>query len=303
MEKWSTIALARFACLYAGAIWGIFWIPVRAINDAGIHGLWSSTIWFAVPTILLLPVTILRFKSIKIAGISLQITAILSGVALLCYTLAFLYTDVVRAMLLFYLTPVWSTLLAAIILHESITWQRSLAIILAIMRILIIFGLGQNFPIPKNVGDWLGILSGIIWAIATIRIRKHEGHSAVDMTIGFFFWSFIASLILCSFLDSNQFPSIEKIFGVLPWLFAFMAIFVIPGAFASLWGPKYVSPGLVGLLMMTEIIFGSITAALFANEPFGIRESLGIILIISASVLEPLSEIIRNRSVKNSSAD
>ena len=146
MEKWSTIALARFACLYAGAIWGIFWIPVRAINDAGIHGLWSSTIWFAVPTILLLPVTILRFKSIKIAGISLQITAILSGVALLCYTLAFLYTDVVRAMLLFYLTPVWSTLLAAIILHETITWQRILAIILAIMGMLIIFGLGQNFP-------------------------------------------------------------------------------------------------------------------------------------------------------------
>ena len=198
---------------------------MRAINDAGIHGLWSSTIWFAVPTILLLPVTILRFKSIKIAGVSLQITAILSGVALLCYTLAFLYTDVVRAMLLFYLTPVWSTLLAAIILHETITWQRILAIILAIMGMLIIFGLGQNFPIPKNVGDWLGILSGIIWAIATIRIRKHEGHSAVDMTIGFFFWSLIASLILCSFLDANQFPSIENIFSILPWLFAFLAIF------------------------------------------------------------------------------
>ena len=228
MNKWSTIALARFACLYAGAIWGIFWIPVRAINDAGIHGLWSSAIWFAAPTILLLPVTILRFKSIKNGGISLQITAILSGVALLCYTLAFLYTDVVRAMLLFYLTPVWSTLLAAIILNETITWQRILAIILALMGMLIIFGLGRNFPIPKNVGDWLGILSGIIWAIATIRIRKHEGHSAVDMTIGFFFWSMIASLILCYFLASNQLPSIEKIIGVLPWLFTFMAVFVIP---------------------------------------------------------------------------
>ena len=55
--------------------------------------------------------------------------------------------------------------------------------------------------------------------------------------------------------------------------------------------------------MMTEIIFGSITAALFANEPFGIRESLGIILIISASVLEPLSEIIKLRFFKNTSVD
>ncbi len=295
MEKWSTIALARFACLYAGAIWGIFWIPLRAINEAGIHVLWSSAIWFAVPTVLLLPVAILRFKSIKAGGISLQITAILSGFALFCYTLAFLYTDIVRAMLLYYLTPVWSTLLAAAILRETITWQRIVAIILAITGMLIIFGLGLNFPIPRNIGDWLGILSGFVWALAIVRIRKNQKHSAVDMTVGFFFWSMITSLVLCFLLVSEQFPSTDKVFSIFPWLIPLMAIAVIPGAFAALWGPKYVSPGLAGLLMMTEIIFGSITAALFANEPFGAREIFGIILISSASLFEPLNDMIKIR--------
>ena len=294
MGKWSTIALARFACLYAGAIWGIFWIPVRAINEAGIHGLWSSAIWFAVPTAILLPIAIFRFNAIKAEGLSLQITAILSGVALFCYTLAFLYTDVVRAMLLYYLTPVWSTLLAAAILRETITWQRIVAIILAIIGMLVIFGLGLNFPVPRNIGDWLGILSGFVWAIAIVRIRKHQKHSAIDMTIGFFFWSMITSLILCFLLVSNQLPTIEKAFSVLPWLIPFMVIAVIPGAFASLWGPKYVSPGLAGLLMMTEIIFGSITAALFASEPFGAREIFGIFLISSASLFEPLYDMIKS---------
>ena len=294
MEKWSTIALARFACLYAGAIWGIFWIPLRAINEAGIHGLWSSAIWFAIPTCLLLPVAITRFKSIKMGGFGLQSTALLSGVALLCYTLAFLYTDVVRAMLLYYLTPVWSTLLAAMVLKENITWQRIVAIILAIIGMLVIFGLGLNFPIPRNIGDWLGILSGFVWAIAIVRIRKNEKHSAIDVTIGFFFWSLIASLILCFLLVSTQLPPIEKAFSVLPWLVPFIAIAVIPGAFASLWGPKYLSPGLAGLLMMTEIIFGSITAALFADEPFGTREILGIILISAASLFEPVYDIIKS---------
>jgi drug/metabolite transporter (DMT)-like permease len=239
---------------------------------------------------------ILRFKSIKAGGLSLQITAFLSGVALLCYTLAFLYTDVVRAMLLYYLTPVWSTLLAAAILRESITWQRIVAIILAIIGMLVIFGLGLNFPVPRNIGDWLGILSGFVWAIAIVRIRKYEIHSAVDMTIGFFFWSMITSFVLCFFLVSDQIPSIEKTFSVLPWLIPFIAIAVIPGAFASLWGPKYVSPGLAGLLMMTEIIFGSITAALFANEPFGGREIFGIILISSASLFEPVYDMIKSRT-------
>ena len=30
---------------------------------------------------------------------------------------------------------------------------------------------------------------------------------------------------------------------------------------------------------MTEIIFGTITAAIFANEPFGLREIAGVFLI------------------------
>ena len=46
--------------------------------------------------------------------------------------------------------------------------------------------------------------------------------------------------------------------------------------------------------MMTEIIFGSITAALFADEPFGTREILGIILISAASLFEPVYDIIKS---------
>jgi len=296
MMKWSTESWARFACLYAGAIWGIFWIPVRAINDAGIHGMWSSAIWFAVPTFLLLPLAIYRWRCIKAGGFDLQVTTLLSGIALLFYTLAFLYTDVVRAMLLYYLTPVWSTLLAAVILGEIITWQRVIAIILAATGMLVIFGLGLNFPVPKNLGDWMGVFSGIVWAIAIVRIRKNEHLSGIDMTIGFFFWSTVTALIACLILVSNKSPSPAQMYSVLPWLIPFMALVVIPGAFASLWGPKFLSPGLAGLLMMTEIIFGSITAALFANEAFGTREIIGIVLISSASLVEPLYDIIQKKT-------
>jgi len=258
--------------------------------------MWSSAIWFAVPTFLLLPLAIYRWRCIKAGGFDLQVTTLLSGIALLFYTLAFLYTDVVRAMLLYYLTPVWSTLLAAVILGEIITWQRVIAIILAATGMLVIFGLGLNFPVPKNLGDWMGVFSGIVWAIAIVRIRKNEHLSGIDMTIGFFFWSTVTALIACLILVSNKSPSPAQMYSVLPWLIPFMALVVIPGAFASLWGPKFLSPGLAGLLMMTEIIFGSITAALFANEAFGTREIIGIVLISSASLVEPLYDIIQKKT-------
>ncbi len=301
MAIYPTQALAKLACLYAGAIWGIFWIPLRAINEAGIDGLWSAAIWFTVPAVTLLPIALYRWRSIKSGGLQLQITTLLSGVALLFYTLAFFYTDVIRAMLLFYLTPIWSTLLATVVLGENISVQRIIAICFAVLGMLIIFGLGMNFPVPRNLGDWMGVSSGIIWATAVVRIRKYQNNSAIDMTFGFFFWSALVGVTVCYALASDEAPSLAHMQPTLMWLVPFMALVVIPGAFASLWGPKFLSPGLASLLMMTEIVFGSITAALFANEPFGTREIVGVFLISAASVIEPLHDAIKRNAQKNRS--
>ena len=279
---------AKLACLYAGAVWGLFWIPLRALEEAGINGLWITVVYFLIPTICLIPVVILRWQHVKEGGVSLQLTTMLSGGALLLCSTSIVYTDVVRAILLFYLTPIWATILARIFLGDLITPSRVIAMVLAILGMLTIFGLGARFPIPQNIGDWLGIGSGFLWAVAMVRIRKSESHSAIELTAGFFQWSLIFSSGAAFLLATSQMPDIEQILPALPLLLIFMALLVLPGTYASLWGPKYLSPGIVGLLFMTEIIVGAISVALLAGEPFGIRELIGVLLIAGASMLEPL---------------
>ena len=279
---------AKLACLYAGAVWGLFWIPLRALEEAGINGLWITVVYFLIPTICLIPVVILRWQHVKEGGISLQLTTMLSGGALLLYSTSIVYTDVVRAILLFYLTPIWATILARIFLGDLITPSRVIAMVLAILGMLTIFGLGARFPIPQNIGDWLGIGSGFLWAVAMVRIRKSESHSAIELTAGFFQWSLIFSSGAAFLLATSQMPDIEQILPALPLLLIFTALLVLPGTYASLLGPKYLSPGIVGLLFMTEIIVGAISVALLAGEPFGIRELIGVLLIAGASMLEPL---------------
>ena len=279
---------AKLACLYAGAVWGLFWIPLRALEDAGINGLWITVVYFLIPTICLIPIVLSRWQHVKQGGISLQLTTMLSGGALLLYSTSIVYTDVVRAMLLFYLTPIWATILARIFLGDLITPSRILAMLLAILGMLTIFGLGARFPIPQNIGDWLGIGSGFLWAVAMVRIRMSESHSAIELTAGFFQWSLIFSAGAAFLLAPSQIPKIEQVLPALPLLLIFMALLVLPGTYASLWGPKYLSPGVVGLLFMTEIIVGAISVALLAGEPFGIRELMGVLLIAGASMLEPL---------------
>ncbi len=284
---------AKLACLYAGAVWGLFWIPLRALENAGLHGLWITVVYFLVPTVCLVPVTLWRWKQVKNGGRSLQITAMISGGALLLYSTSIVYTEVVRAMLLFYLTPIWATILARIYLGDAITLTRIIAMALAIFGMLTIFGLGARFPLPQNIGDWMGIGSGILWAIAMVRIRLIEDHSATDMTIGFFQWSLILSLAAALLLAPLDMPNIAQTLPAMPLLLVFMVLLVLPGTYASLWGPKFLSPGVVGLLFMTEIIVGAISVALLAGEPFGIRELTGIILIAGASMLEPLLALWR----------
>ena len=279
---------AKLACLYAGAVWGLFWIPLRALEDAGINGLWITVVYFLIPTICLIPIVLSRWQHVKQGGISLQLTTMLSGGALLLYSTSIVYTDVVRAMLLFYLTPIWATILARIFLGDLITPSRVIAMLMAILGMLTIFGLGARFPIPQNIGDWLGIGSGFLWAVAMVRIRMSESHSAIELTAGFFQWSLVFSASAAFLLAPSQIPEIKQVLPALPLLLVFMALLVLPGTHASLWGPKYLSPGIVGLLFMTEIIVGAISVALLAGEPFGIRELMGVLLIAGASMLEPL---------------
>ena len=284
---------AKLACLYAGAVWGLFWIPLRALENAGLHGLWVAVVYFLVPTLCLVPIGIWRWKHFRAGGIQLQITAMLSGLALLLYTMSIVYTDVVRAILLFYLTPIWGTILARIFLEDAITPQRIFAMAVAVVGALTIFGLGLQFPVPQNLGDWMGVGAGFLWAIASLRINIYKDYSAIEMTLGFFFWSLIFSIIAALIFSPSYVPSVSQTLPALPLLLIFIFLLILPGTYASLWGPKFLSPGVVGLLFMTEIVVGSISVALLSAEPFGVREVIGILLITCASLIEPISSLIR----------
>ena len=62
--------------------------------------------------------------------------------------------------------------------------------------------------------------------------------------------------------------------------------FVLPMIWLTIWPATLLSPARVGLLLMTEVVVGLASAAVFSGEPFGWRESLGAALIVGAAVLE-----------------
>jgi len=287
-------ARASLACAYSGVAWGLFWIPLRGMDSAGVTDAWATVLFYGMPLVIFSPWIFKNWRRIARCGWSLHFIGIATGVSLAFYSNAFLYTEVVRGLVLYYTTPVWSLLLARIVLGETITTARILAIMFGLAGMLVMFGVDVGFPWPKNIGDWMALIGAMGWAVAAVLLRKDDGSRSMEICSVYFFYGVIAAILLAisPMAGDIEVPDWSVIVDVLPWTIP-IAIIVIPGAYAAFWGAPHLNPGVVGLLFMTELSVGGITAAIWANEPLGTRELTGIALISIAGLIEFIYAPIR----------
>ena len=65
LDRYSTQTWAKLASLYAGLVFGLYWIPLRALEQAGLTDVLPAMVFNAVPMILILPLIIWRWRSLK----------------------------------------------------------------------------------------------------------------------------------------------------------------------------------------------------------------------------------------------
>ena len=286
---------AKLAAIYSGLVFGVYWIPLRAMESAGFSGLWSVLVFNLVSLVLVLPLIGYRWRQLIPGRLRLHFGALTAGCAFVLYAGAFLYTEVVRVIVLFYLLPIWGFLLARVVSGDKISAVRWVSMLLGLGGMAAICGFENGLPLPSNIGDWMALAGGMLWAVASM-IMLLDQDDAVNYTIGFVFWSTIVSALAAlistryGFLPEAQWSGIG---GVLVWLIPFAVIVIVPAAFATIFGPSQLNPGVVGLLFMTEISVGTITAAILAGEPFGPQEITGVLLITLAGVAEPIYQQVR----------
>ena len=297
LSRFSSQTLAKFASLYAGLAYGLYWIPLRALEQAGLHDVLPALMFNLVPMLLILPLIAWRWRHIARAPLHFHATGVVVGLSLVGYTNAFLYTDVVRVLILFYLTPIWGFILARLFLGDLITPIRWVSILLGIGGMLTIFDVDAGLPLPENIGDWIALAAGVFWAIASLMMLMGK-QSPIDYALWFFLWNGIAAIgVSAAFFagDFDALPAPEIFIGVLPWLIPLALVLLIPAGFAVIYGPTQLNPGIAGILFMVEIGVGTITASILTDEPFGWRELTGVLMITAAALIEPLRDLLRHR--------
>ncbi len=257
----------------------------------------------AFPLTFVCPLLIYRWRAFVPGRLRFHIGGLLAGLAFVLYANSFMYTEVIRSILLFYLMPIWGFLLARFVADEVITPVRWLSMALGLGGLLIIFGVDVGLPFPRNIGDWMALGSGLVWAVASLMMLT-DNEDAINYGLAFFLWGTLGAALMAYVASIHGLaptPNLSMVAPVLPWLIPLAILVVIPAGFAAVYGPTQLNPGVAGLLFMTEISVATVTAALFAGEPFGIRELLGIILISLAGLAEPLFDFIhsKNKEIKN----
>ncbi|MDA0220020.1 MAG: DMT family transporter [Proteobacteria bacterium] len=285
-QFWPTLAL-----LAAAAAWGLFWIPLRAFEEAGLAAGWATVAQFVVPAAVLAPIALWRRSRGLPSGIARFSSAFCLGLSFALYADSLLLTEVARTLILFYVTPAWSTILEIVFMGRRLTAVRALAVTLGLAGLYVILGGHGGLPLPRNGGDWMALASGILWAIGTLRVRQTgEQASNFENVFGFFFYGAIAALLLTllPLPGLGELPSTARFVAFLPWLLLVAVGFLIPVMFGLLWGSRQVDPGRVGILLQMEAVCGILSAAWLTSEPFGWVEAGGTVLVISAALVEVL---------------
>lgn len=268
----------------ASIFWGLWWWPLRQVQDSGLDPL-SANLWLYLAASLgCAPLIWRRRRAVVEAWPALPLAAVLFGATILTWNLALMQGAVVRVTLLFYLAPIWGTLLGWFFLGEGIGPRRLIALPMGLLGAVVLLG-GGGLPLPSGAGDWLGLGSGLLFALAATVARRARVDGVAYTGLAFVASAAMAVALLPLLGRPLAVPSapglgLVAVVGLL-WM--------VPTTFGLLWGSTKIDPGRLGLLMLLEVLAAAVSAAILTDEPFGVPEIVGCALILGAGLLETFS--------------
>lgn len=279
------------AVAIGAGLWGLFWIPLRYFDDAGIRGLWAVALVMAIAS---LPACIVCIRQSEIQSMQRR-DAWLIGCALgfstVLYFLGMIYSDVIRVIFLFYMLPVWTLLSARVIYGEPITPPRIAMVVVTLTGLWLLLGGGTSLPWPKNIGDWCAIGAGACWGISLSALRGVKElppfASTCTTVLSAMLLATLAA-IATSFLNLDMPVAQTTHLLSEDWLKVSLAAILFgvaalyPAVLGQVWGARRIPAPTAALLTMTEIIVATASAMFLIGSELTAIAWLGGILIVLA---------------------
>ena len=253
--------------------------------------LWQILFWrsvfFCFVIIIFLSITYKKdfFKSLTKSGIPGLIGGLILGCGFFSYVFAMYNTTVANANFIIQTQTLFLAIFGYLVLKETISKITLASIILAVSGITLM--LGDSLASGQMLGNLVAFIMPISFAVLIIIIRKYPNVDMIPLQLVAGIVAMIIGYIVAGRID----VSLHDIFlGFLAGFFqvGFGFIFITIGA-------RTTPSAVVGIIMMSEAIFGPIWAWIFINEQPPFIVLIGGSIVLFAVLLQFLNNFFSKK--------
>ncbi len=288
--------VASAAVAFVGITWGCWWIFLRLIEATGISPGWTLAVVYGGAAIMLAPLFAWRWRRWRPMVWSVVIVGVGYGLPLAFWSHAVIHGNVVRVTLLFYLTPVWGTVLAALVFRERLTPLRLLSVAFGLIGATAVLGIEDGFPVPATAQEWMALLAGALFAVAAAASRIWPDVSGYDSSFVMFVTSAVLGVVFAGLFGAETMPSAASVLQSVPLVIFLAVVFAIPSQFLLAWAATKLDPGRVSTLILFDVLATTVSARILTNEPFGWPEAIGCLFILGTGVASGIDQMRQGRA-------
>jgi drug/metabolite transporter (DMT)-like permease len=309
MPAFAAAPRAAIACLLFNAFaWGVSWWPFRELEARGLHALWATAFVYAAG-VLVITVARPRAWGELVRAPALWWLVLASGATNATFNWGVTIGDVVRVVLLFYLMPLWAVLLARALLGEPLRRAAILRVLLALVGAAVVLwppaagsaasagsvgssagaaGLAltaAQWPVPHTLAEWLGLAGGFAFALTNVLLRREAARPESARALAMFLGGAVVAGVLATALGASGRIGWPGEPGAWMWGTALLALWFLAGNLALQYGAARVPAQVTAVVMVSEVLFASVSAVALGASTLTPGLVLGAALIVLASLL------------------
>jgi drug/metabolite transporter (DMT)-like permease len=265
-------------------VWGVSWWPFRELESQGLHPLWATAGIYALTVVVML---LWRPGVLRLcAGHPLLwLLAAVAGLTNVGFNWAVTIGDVLRVVLLFYLMPAWSVLLAWPLIGERPTAAGLLRLVLALAGVVVVLDAGTaGWPVPRSGADWLALMAGFCFAFTNVLLRKMDRVPAPARVMAMFAGGTVLAAATAGVgLAQGLIAAPQMQAGGLP-VGLMLGVAFLLGNVALQYGAARLPAHTTALIMLSEVVFASVSSIALGAATLTLHTTLGGVLILAAAV-------------------
>ncbi|WP_233830650.1 DMT family transporter [Paraburkholderia sp. ZP32-5] len=288
MSTWLRNGWPTLAIMLGASVWGMVWYPLRMLAALGVTGTAASALTSGAGCLFVLLVRRHALKTVRWHWL-LPALALAAGITNLGFVWGAIHGQVMRVLLLFYLTPAWTALFAHFILHERLTWSgAALAALSLAGAVTMLWSPQLGIPMPGSLAEWAGLAGGMGFAMSNVLILKTSRvlpDMKPEMRTATIFGGAALFSALAALLEPMPAPPTGAHLGTAALLVLGLGLLLASNNMLVQYGLSRVPANRASIIMLFELVVTALSAWLFAGEMPGPREWAGGACIVLASAL------------------